>query len=80
MKDRILNNWTFTRLLYLIIGLTVVIDSLISAEWLALIMGGYIASMGLFSFGCAANGCFTSNNNTKQQPLDKVTFEELKNK
>ncbi len=61
MKERFLTNWTFIRAVYLIIGIVVILQSVMSHQWFGLVFGGYIASMGLFAFGCAANNCFGGN-------------------
>jgi len=58
MIQRILTGWTFVRLVYVILGSIVIIQSAFSKEWAGVIFGGYFASMGLFAFGCAAGNCF----------------------
>ena len=85
MKNRILTNWTFTRVVYLLIGMAVIVQSVISKQWFAVAFGCYFASMGLFAFGCAAGNCF--NGNCATEPLEKtnstiqdVDFEEVKTK
>lgn len=61
MKERILTNWTFTRALYLLMGIAVIIQSVMSQQWLGVLFGGYFASMGLFAFGCAAGNCLSGD-------------------
>jgi hypothetical protein len=58
MKERILTNWTFTRALYLLLGIAVIIQSVINHQWYGVLFGTYFASMGLFAFGCASGNCF----------------------
>lgn len=82
MKERILTNWTFIRALYLIIGVAVIIQSVMSHQWFGIAFGGYFASMGLFAFGCAAGNCF--NGSCAAEPQQKTTiqdvdFQEIKN-
>lgn len=83
MKERILTNWTFSRALYLIMGIVIIIQAAIGHQWVGFVLGGYFASMGLFAFGCAAGNCFSSSCVTK--PTQKLTnnlkdvdFEEVK--
>lgn len=57
MKERLLNNWNIHRVLYLILGLFILTDSIIDLEWIGIILGTYIGSMGLFALGCASNNC-----------------------
>lgn len=85
MKERILTNWTFTRGIYLVMGIIVIIQSVMSHEWLGVAFGGYFAAMGLFAFGCAAGNCFGGNCEveTKQKTntiIQVVDFEEVKTK
>ena len=61
MKQRFLNNWTFMRLIYLIMGILVIIQSAIISQWLGVVFGAYFASMGLFAFGCASGNCLGEN-------------------
>ena len=53
MKQRILSNWTLRRVLYLVLGIVVMVQSVMSEQWFGLAFGAYFASMGLFAFGCA---------------------------
>lgn len=83
MKDRILTNWTFTRALYLIIGIAVIVQSVMSQQWFGVAFGSYFASMGLFAFGCAAGNCYSGNCVREPQQKSKtaiqdVEFEEVK--
>ena len=87
MKERILNNWTFMRALYLIIGTAIIVQSIMSQEWFGVAFGGYFASMGLFAFGCAAGNCYGGNCSIEQEQEQKLTsaiqdveFEEVKTK
>ncbi|AEA44845.1 hypothetical protein Fluta_2866 [Fluviicola taffensis DSM 16823] len=58
MKERILKNWTLTRALFLVLGTIIIIQSILSQQWFGILFGSYFASMGLFSFGCAAGNCY----------------------
>ena len=61
MKQRVLRNWTFMRLIYLIMGILVIIQSAMISQWLGVVLGAYFASMGLFAFGCASGNCVGGN-------------------
>jgi len=85
MKDRILTNWTFKRVLYLAMGITFIIQSVLSQQWFGVVFGGYFASMGLFAFGCAAGNCYGGNCVTEPEQksntaIQDVEFEEVKTK
>ncbi len=83
MKERILTNWTFTRALYIIMGITVIIQSAMSRQWSGVVFGVYFASMGLFAFGCAAGNCYGGSCETEEKTtttVQDVDFEEVKSK
>ena len=82
MKERLLTNWTITRAFYLIVGIFVVIQSIMSQHWFGIAFGGYFAAMGLFAFGCASGNCIGGNCSTesKQNTEENVNFEDVKTK
>ncbi|HOJ91757.1 MAG TPA: hypothetical protein PLH86_11685 [Saprospiraceae bacterium] len=85
MIKRVLNNWTFTRALYLILGVFVIVQSVMLHQWVGALLGAYFASMGLFAFGCAAGNCFGTNQKTEIQRIEnmdvhEIEFEEVKRK
>ncbi len=85
MKERILTNWTFTRALYLVMGIAVIVQSVINQQWFGVAFGGYFASMGLFAFGCAAGNCYggncaTQTKNKSNTTIQDIEFEEVKTK
>jgi hypothetical protein len=61
MKERILKNWTLTRVLFLILGISIMVQSILDLQWFGVLFGGYFASMGIFSFGCASGNCYGGN-------------------
>lgn len=85
MKERILTNWTFMRALYLLMGIAVIVQAVMSQQWFGVLIGGYFASMGLFAFGCAAGNCYSGNCAMEQKQklnttIQDVEFEEVKTK
>ena len=83
MKERILTNGTFTRALYIIMGITVIIQSAMTNQWSGVVFGVYFASMGLFAFGCAAGNCYGGSCATEEKTtttIQDVDFEEVKSK
>ena len=84
MKERILTGWTLTRVLYLVMGSYIVLQSVLDQQWIGILLGGYFASMGLFAFGCAAGNCGVSySKDRKNQGMgdfEEVVFEEVRGK
>ena len=58
MKNLIFNNWTFKRVLFFLMGIFVIVQSIMNEQWLGVAFGGYFAAMGLFAFGCASGNCY----------------------
>ncbi|MBD3749284.1 MAG: hypothetical protein IE931_07305 [Sphingobacteriales bacterium] len=65
MKERILTNWTFSRIIYLVLGVVLIIQFSINKQWFGVAFGAYFASMGLFAFGCASGNCASGNCETR---------------
>jgi hypothetical protein len=84
MKERILTGWTLTRVLYLVMGTYIVVQSVLEQQWIGILLGGYFASMGLFAFGCAAGNCGVGysegQKNQDSANFEDVVFEEVKGK
>ncbi len=80
MKERILTNWTITRAFYLIVGIFVIVQSIMSLQWFGIAFGGYFAAMGLFAFGCASGNCVGGNCSaeSKQNTIEDVSFKDEK--
>ncbi|HCN84643.1 MAG TPA: hypothetical protein DIT07_13645 [Sphingobacteriaceae bacterium] len=57
MKERILKGWNFQRILFIVIGSLVIIQSVKEPQWFGIVIGGYFTAMGLFAFGCAGGNC-----------------------
>ena len=83
MKERLLTGWTFQRVLFLLSGSFILIQSIIDRQWFGIIFGIYFASMGLFALGCAAGNCYGGNSgsgNDKKTTasITDVSYEEVK--
>ena len=83
MKDRILKDWTVVRVLYIIIGTFLIMQSVKEQQGFGIFIGAYFAAMGLFRFGCASGNCYGGNcavdPRIKQQKEDQeIEFKELK--
>lgn len=84
MKERLLSNWTFIRVIYLLVGFVLVIQGLAGQQWFITLWGAYFASMGLFGLGCASGACYSSFNrpiepgNDSRGIVSDPEFEEIK--
>jgi hypothetical protein len=83
MKQRILAGWNYIRVIYVLLGSFIIIQSVADGQWLGILFGGYFAAMGLFAFGCAAGNCFGNGCNYQPETSNKpgsteTEFEEVK--
>lgn len=80
MKQRILSGWTFMRILYLIIGITLVIQSIMAHQYGMALLGVYFSAMSVLGIGCMGGNCNIQSNQTKPNLTNaqEVTFEEVK--
>jgi hypothetical protein len=61
VRNRIFKNWTWTRSIYLIIGLWVMIQGAIDGNYIGIVLGAWPAVMGFFGIGCASGNCATGS-------------------
>ncbi len=77
MKQMVFTNWTFYRVLRLLIGIAIVVQAVMAKDSLLGIAGLLFTGMAIFNVGCCgAGGCNTPiSKNTK--PLKDITYEEV---
>ena len=71
MKDRLLNNWGWLRIVRLIIGGYVFYGGLEQTDYLMLSFGGLFLAQALFNFGCGR--CASGNCEIKPKDLKENT-------
>jgi hypothetical protein len=77
MKDRILSNWTLSRILRVIIGMVIIGEAIFRADLISGIAGAIFTGMGVFNIGCCGSGaCYTSAKNNKVE-LKDIGYEEV---
>jgi hypothetical protein len=78
MKQRILSGWNFRRVMYLLLGIALIAQSIMIQQWMGIFIGAYFAAMGIFSFGCAAGNCYTNNTHQTKNKVEDITYQEVK--
>lgn len=78
MKQRLLTGWNFIRVLYLIAGVMMLVQSVADRQWMLALIGLYFAGMGLFAVGCAGGSCYAPPVSTSKHDLTDAEFEEVK--
>lgn len=77
MKQVIFGNWNFIRFLRLGLGIAIVIQSVMAANWVMGIVGLVFTAMPVFNIGCCGTaGCATPVKKTAQTAKD-ITYEEV---
>lgn len=77
IKQTLLYNWNFFRVLRLILGVIITVQGIASKDWMFSIAGIYFTLMPLLNIGCCGTGtCYTKpiQNNHEQK---EITYEEV---
>lgn len=79
MKERILQSWDWLRIVRLVIGVSVIFQSVAMQSWLLVAAGVMLTSMAVLNIGCGLNGCSTMPSTSDMKKADReITFEEVK--
>lgn len=79
MKNRILKGWTLNRILYTVIGVAIIVQSVMQAQWFGVLLGVYFASMGIFSLGCASGSCYGGYCASGQEAVQETQIQNKLN-
>jgi hypothetical protein len=77
MKQAIFNNWTFLRVLRLLIGLAIVAQAIVSKDSLFGIAGLLFTGMAIFNVGCCGVGGCNTPIVKKEKSLKDISYEEV---
>jgi len=80
MKDRILHGWNLMRVVYLIMGIVIIIQSIMAHQYPVLFFGLYFIATSILGLGCAGGACAAPIQapKSKNRTNEEVTFEEVK--
>ena len=77
MKNAILSNWSFTRILRLMIGMVILYQAINAGDILIGLAGLFFTGMAVFNMGCCGSGgCYTSVKKDAATSKD-ITYEEV---
>ena len=77
MKQIILTNWTFMRVLRLGLGLAVLAQAVIAKDVLFALLGLAFTAMPVFNIGCCGTGgCYVPPDKKEDKTKD-ITYEEV---
>jgi hypothetical protein len=77
MKSAIFSNWNFMRIVRLVLGIAIIVQSVLGKDWGMTVVGILFTSMPIFNIGCCANsGCSVPPKYSKPKTED-ITYEEV---
>lgn len=82
MWQRVATNWNLFRIIRLLLGVMIVVQSIQFREYWFVLVGALFAALAVFDMGCAGGSCVappTYNNIGKQknQKIEDTTYEEV---
>ena len=77
MKQVLFSNWNFMRFIRLILGITIIVQSIITKDWVVGVLGVLFTGMPIFNIGCCAvSGCATPSKKVAETTKD-ISYEEV---
>ncbi|MEO6732565.1 MAG: hypothetical protein ABIN01_15200 [Ferruginibacter sp.] len=77
MKQSIFRNWNFMRLFRLAMGIAIVVQSVITHQWIMGIVGVLFTCMPIFNIGCCGTGGCAIPVAKKSAPVKDISYEEV---
>lgn len=78
MKNIVLKNWSFPRILHLIIGVVIMFEAVYRKDMISGLGGLIFTGMGIFNISfCGSRWCYLPVKHTKDAPEDVVYKEVL---
>ncbi len=77
MKEAMLHNWSLFRGVRLILGIIIIVQAVMSKDWIFGMMGLFFTGMALFNQGCCGTGTCYTPIKKKIDPTKAITYEEL---
>ena len=77
MKQLLLNNWNFMRILRLGLGIFILVQSVIAIDWAMGILGLLFTLMPICNISCCCNGCATAPPKKSSVTTKDTIYEEV---
>lgn len=79
MMDALLRNWSFTRVLRLVMAGVFLVAALSSGEWIAGAFGGVLALQAILNVGCCGTACAAPPvSRSRDGVVGEVEYEEVR--
>ena len=76
MREQIFKHWNFFRILRLILGLIIIIQSIYTKNYVFGILGLLFTTLAVFNIGCNGSSCSIQQYSTSKQS-EEVIYEEV---
>jgi hypothetical protein len=80
MWYRITNNWNVFRVIRLLLGVMILVQSIQFREYWFVLLGGLFALLALLNMGCAGGNCATPTHRNTHQKQTEISYEEVDGK
>lgn len=80
MWQRISTNWNIFRIIRLLLGIMIMVQSIQFKEYAFVLVGTLFAGLALFDLGCAGGSCSAPGNQMRKpvsQKMEDITYEEV---
>lgn len=78
MKQAILSNWNFMRLVRLGLGVFILVQAVMARDWSMGLLGSLFTIMPVFNIGCCgAGGCATTPPKKTSETTKDISYEEV---
>lgn len=78
LLNRISTPWGFSRWLYLVMGVIIIIQGAVANQVMGLILGSYFSIMAVFGIGCAMGNCYVPRSTKRAEVPDDIEFTEIR--
>lgn len=77
MKETLFQNWNWMRALRLIIGIIIIIQAIMSKDWLWGYAGVFFSAMAILNLGCCGSGTCYAPIKKDKDSTKAVIYEEV---
>jgi len=77
MKSVIFDKWNFKRFVRLVLGVSIIVQSVLVKDWGIAAIGVLFTSMPIFNIGCCANGGCSVPPKYNKSKTEDITYEEV---
>ena len=78
MKQALLSNWNFMRVIRLVLGLFIMVQAALVKDWTMGLLGVFFTALPVLNIGCCGTGgCATPPEKNRKPDTKDITYEEV---